>query len=214
MKSLVSRGLHRLGRRLPVDLSQTPRDRACRGFSDGAGAGWDVASLQQALRQVGATGELEADYLLRLRGDVPTEKAQDEEAPEEPEELPGLKCSFSDMLQLADLCKSAGLQDFVGLGELADRSLCRLVEDGAVSSASASELLRLAGTFSILGVLHPPLFSSLTTSFLRLWPVDGAVSPGATELTRLARALAAQRAESRLVVGGWLQGGWRILLGL
>ena len=42
-------------------------------------------------------------------------------------------------------------------------------------------------------VLHPPLFTALTTSFLRLWPPSAAAAPA--ELTRLARALAAQRAE-------------------
>ena len=45
-------------------------------------------------------------------------------------------------------------------------------------------------------VLHPPLFTALTTSFLRLWPspdADG-VAPSTAEIARMARALAAQRA--------------------
>jgi len=174
-----------------------------RGMSTGH---WEPLEVQQMLRVVAQTGCLQEDQLERLRGktgppetevtemadvtaDVEASDVQEEAlVPVEEEEAPETPCTFADMLLLAELCKVAGLSDYVGLGQLADR----LIGAKYLDETSIPDLLRLATSFSVLGVLHQPLFTAMTKSILSQWP-DSPAGVTLAEITQLARACAAQR---------------------
>ncbi|CAK9037990.1 unnamed protein product [Durusdinium trenchii] len=186
-----------------------------RGYSVRArpAGSWTTEELQALVRQAAMSGHLEESALKQLHGESPVERAQD--LPEvvktpgtsegdgelvaedalEPVESSGsdtsklLPCDFTDFVSIADLCRSEGLRNFVALGQLADRMVKELAKPDL---AQADELLRLASTFATLGVLHPPLFASLTKSLLSLWK-DKDSSATASQVARLARACAAQR---------------------